>query len=800
MRTCKKYQFTNCSCSQDAVDSEKENENKNGIGVVRPEDLKTVNLRANLLKGNIILGNYGNLTQLDVSENSIESLDLTALDKLQNVQCSRNKLQDLSLNGSSLTSLIAGNNNLKNLTISPKPSKLKHLDISYNSLEKLPEWLGACHHLRTLFASHNNLASLPDHLFCSELSCLQTLQLSFNKLATLPQVIRHIPLQQLFLQSNQISSLPQHFFLASSRMKILNLTKNCLEELPSAIGDGHQLERLYLTANKITTISALTRFTNLRVLHVAYNNVTHLPDVCVGSWPDMEELVLSGNRIDRLPGSIGQWQHLRVLRLHSNQIIACPSLSLSTSLRVLDLANNQLDRVSLTTLVPKQLQFLDISGNSRLHVDPKQFQAYRTQRKVSLVDVSGQNRDSLPSIPHHQEINPNELNIPWTLGFSETAGQRDRLCISQLRLTAFCNTEALLGLFDAGNNTELPQLLSEAIPRILLEERTVKETACDYMKYTLLSAHRELKEKGQRCGVCAMVCHICRERGPGARKCTLRIASVGEAKAVLSRKEGTLTLAHVPTQLTRSQIGSSAMFPLVVPDPHVTELTLRDNDEFIIIANKRLWEVLNPDDAVSEVKNIQEPVLAAKRLQDLAQSYGVEDNLSIIVLRFHQSHQAQLIRELKTNDSCWCDGEGDRSSPSGQSEQASCNKPCIRESVRQYVADKTEFLDCHNYQSVLMRENGTRKMSAKLLNPDGHLADCEESSSERSGHLSEEQFRCWEYMLEQNTQMLFDKELDTLSRGLMRRSVPVRQGLWARTRSNPHLDNDPQQPFLSRYQ
>nr|CAD7442805.1 unnamed protein product [Timema bartmani] len=51
-----------------------------------------------------------NLTQLDVSENSIETLDLTALGKLESVQCSKNKLSELSLNGKSLVSLIAGNN------------------------------------------------------------------------------------------------------------------------------------------------------------------------------------------------------------------------------------------------------------------------------------------------------------------------------------------------------------------------------------------------------------------------------------------------------------------------------------------------------------------------------------------------------------------------------------------------------------------------------------------------------------------------------------------------------------------
>lgn len=74
------------------------------------------------------------------------------------------------------------------------------------------------------------------------------------------------------------------------------------------------------------------------------------------------------------------------------------------------------------------------------------------------------------------------------------------------------------------------------------------------------------------------------------------------------------------------------------------------------------------------------------------------------------------------------------------------------------------------------------------------LVTLQMSCSFRSGgHLSEEQFRCWEYMLERNTQMLFDKELDTLSRGFARRSMPQRPsaiGMWpTRTKSSPHLNS-----------
>lgn len=54
---------------------------------------------------------------------------------------------------------------------------------------------------------------------------------------------------------------------------------------------------------------------------------------------------------------------------------------------------------------------------------------------------------------------------------------------------------------------------------------------------------------GQRCGMCAALCHISRQKVGGPRRYVLRIASVGEAKALLSRTTGSLTLAHTPPQV-----------------------------------------------------------------------------------------------------------------------------------------------------------------------------------------------------------------------------------------------------------
>ncbi|XP_043275194.1 uncharacterized protein Phlpp [Venturia canescens] len=830
-------------------------------------NLHKVNLRNNQLKGSIILGNYGNLTHLDVSENSIEKLDVSALQGLQSARCARNALTELTLCGRNLVSLIAGNNKLKKLIIEPAPMNLEHLDVSYNSLEALPEWIPDLPVLRALFASHNALTALPDRLL-SQPSRLEVLHLPHNRLQALPPPRNPLNIVHLTLQGNALTALPTSFFANTERMKVLNLSNNRLSELPysdegcKSRSSRHTLEKLYLTGNCLTdaALDALAKLPALRVLHLAYNVLDTLPESCIAAWSDLEELVMSGNRLQYLPDNVANLQHLRVLRVHSNRLLTCPTFNKSKSLMVLDLAHNQLDRINLASLVPPQLQFLDISCNTRLHVDPRQFQVYRSQRPVSLVDVSGQNRASLPSHPHQQEIVRSEkgLDQPWRLGFSETAGSRETLYVSQLRMPTFCNVEGVFGIFDGGTNQEAPSALQEMIPRLLLEERTIRETSKDYLKYTLLSAHRELKENGQKYGTDATLVHITRipsvQGYPRtSRKYSLKVAASGEAKAVLCRAAGPLVLA--PTRknvLVKNQLGNAAMFPLVVPDPTVEEVNLEDDDEFVIIANRRLWEVLSVQEAVREARAEASPVLAAKRLQDLAQAYGAEDNISVIVLRLTGPGTGdldQLMRELRHavtksrgqgEGSCSCpcclppnphkppapccchvndgyylngvlknivnrggnsrNGSGrffkngqntenaslpyndDRSSPSGQSDQTSDSTFKIRHpSGRGWSGSAASRAATKNRQGVMIQENGARKFVNGLTAP-------EDAISERSGGpLSEEQFRCWEYMLEQNTQLLFDKELDTLAR------VPLRRG---QSRSTPQLAGN--LPFLSK--
>lgn len=60
--------------------------------------------------------------------------------------------------------------------------------------------------------------------------------------------------------------------------------------------------------------------------------------------------------------------------------------------------------------------------------------------------------------------------------------------------------------------------------------------------------------------------------------------------------------------------------------------------------------MVGTQEAVNLVRPISDPVLAAKKLQDTAQSYGCEENLSVLVLQIHSivTDADPFVRELRS--------------------------------------------------------------------------------------------------------------------------------------------------------
>lgn len=807
--------------SRNLISSLEDTDNPMGPEEERSDDyrapLTCVDLRHNRLKGSIILGNYEHLVSLDLSHNAVEVLVVSALRSLRELRASNNVLQHIAVHGASLKTLHAPYNQLESLTTTVPPIYLVEVDLSHNKLRSLPQWLSGCSDLTTLHASNNQLTSLPEHLFCSELSSLCSLHLAHNKIANIPSMPRlRAPLKELLLHNNCIQSLPENFFSVCDRLCTLNLTNNRLTSLPAARGpSSHCLERLYLTANCLTddVADVIVAFRGLKILHLAYNCISYLPESCINFWPDIEELVLSGNTFSKLPENLPQLNNIKVVRAHSNRLKTIPMFACSASIKILDLAHNELDSIDLRLLAPKQLKFLDISCNKRLQMDPSQFHAYRCQRPMSLVDVTGKH-----SIPWQQKTNYEELSTtnPWSVGFSECPNRLLQLSCAQIRLPTFCNKEGLFAIIDGESDLEVPKILQQCLPGLVLEEKSIKETVNEYMKYVVLSAHRELKEKGQRKGACLIMCHISpvitqdNAFGNTPKRYNVRLANVGNTKAVLSRRNGPLSLGIE----NNKRLGYSARYPNTVPDPDVIQTIIKEDDEFLILANGHFWSVVDVDTAVCEIRAERNPVLAAKRLQDLAQSYGVDECISVLIIRFDtgRTDVDLLMRELRQTininkstcrPDCCCSRlescchsvipskpNSDRSSPSGQSDRP-----------------PSELLGPHHYASVRSHNRASERRSCRTGVARAIRVRVEEDKEDDTPNderpPTDEQFKCWEYMLEQNTQMIFDKELDNLSKG-MKSNVSSLRNVKGLSGSSPQLHLSGRQnkngvPFLSKH-
>ncbi|SPP86222.1 protein phosphatase PHLPP-like protein [Drosophila guanche] len=765
-------------------------EEANGSGS-SPTTPQKLSLKGSQLGGSILIGNYNYLTQLEVCENEMEVLDLSSLAQLETLKCSRNKLMELIVNATNLQALLADHNCLHNISTSnthPVPLKLHRIDISHNNFIELPNWIGACSSLSTLDASHNRLANITGLLRNYRINQLLALNLSYNEL----QQLEYLPegfgsLQQLHLQSNELQGLPDNFFAVThSRLETFNATCNKLSTLPRYEQNNHAaLVHLFLAGNQLndSIFEALHNAARLKVLHIAYNRIGILPPACVRNWSELEILVLSGNMLHQLPEEVATLDHLKVLRCCNNLLLCTPQLAKLGKLKVLDLSHNHLDRVNLLSLVPsRNLKYLDLSGNLQLQVDEQQFKVCQTQsqRNWSLIDVSGHNRAALPTSTLRlapAQGNRNK-NSPWIMGFAETPGLGDcrKLLVCQLRAANYGGAdEDLYGMFEAADgNGRVAQEMAQLVPDLMKQEQLVRDAPLrDYMKFTLLSAQ-------QQCGSVrsAALFHLTRTRAPSmvrplkSKRYVLRMASVGRLDAYLVRRTSQLRLTDIES--SAKDLGPS----LAMPDPQVLELTLSNDDEYLVVGNAQLWSVMDVGRAAREIRKEENALLAAKRLVDIAQSFGASENLSVIVVRFRHlgTDVDHLIRELKqsvckkppllqppTVSVCkrtCCDRSNacrhraidhdplaGRSSPSGQSDRDLLPKDAPS------VVPNDEFILAH----------------ARVMQEEQQLEMLDETESV----LSEEQFKCWEYMLEQNTQLLFDKELNTISKSFTKqRAIP----------------------------
>nr|XP_015815431.2 lumican [Nothobranchius furzeri] len=219
-----------------------------------------------LTNAKIEKGTIDKLTALEkffFSFNEITEPIIPPSKSLEELKMMNNKLSKfpsgLLTDKENLTSVSLQHNELTSEAIGDAfkgPKKLLSLDVSHNKLKKLPTGIPAS--VEILYADYNEIDKVGAG-FLKKLPSLQYLRLSHNKL--------------------QDSSIPSGVFNVTSLVE-LDLSFNKLQSIPEV---NEQLEQLYLQANEINKfdLSSFCKFTGplnysrLKHLRLDANNVTY---------------------------------------------------------------------------------------------------------------------------------------------------------------------------------------------------------------------------------------------------------------------------------------------------------------------------------------------------------------------------------------------------------------------------------------------------------------------------------------------------------------------------------------------
>lgn len=195
-------------------------------------------------------------------------------------------------------------------------------------------------------------------------SRIRVVSLQHNRLEELPVRIGHLwNLDTLDVSHNRLGALPEDMGQLSG-LRVLLATGNQLCWLPKALGTLSCLQVLNVSGNQLDSMPPpLLELRSLRALYVGGNRLEHVSKD-IGKLEKLEVLYLGGNRLQELPAELGSLSQLQSLVLSQNRLVTLPSsLSCLRRLRSLALHDNLLTTLPPCVVRLQNLVELSLRGN-----------------------------------------------------------------------------------------------------------------------------------------------------------------------------------------------------------------------------------------------------------------------------------------------------------------------------------------------------------------------------------------------------------------------------------------------------
>ncbi|KAG8890172.1 cysteinyl-tRNA synthetase [Tulasnella sp. 332] len=582
--------------------------------------------------------------------------------------------------------LLSGSNN--HLSILPTDigclTKLESLQIHNNNVKIVPATIWKCQSLINFNASSNLIGTWQDPL--DEVPVGDT----DRKLSTVSALGRSMPplsicLETLYLADNRLSDeILFHTLTPMRNLKVLNLSFNDIYELPPfRLQMFAGLRELYLSGNKLTSLPGedLYRLQHLRVLFLDVNKLQTLPTELT-KVKTLECLDVGNNM---LKYNVTNWQF--DWNWNFNRELRYLNLSGNKRLEIKNATNHLTDFSELSQL--RLLGLMDVT----LSVNPSIPDGSEERRvRTSPSDVNGMAYGIADTLGWFDTVGGSaglklsmfDLVVPSFRGRNNEAIfgmfgrhvpiQNSNRAISN-RLTCFLQTH-FTNTFDSALDALKPEF-GEGVPDAL--RRAFLALNKDFYQSLKppegnlprkMSGHHSAAVGAatveMRSAASGLVLYVVDE--PGNRM--MYVANTGSIGAVVARKHANptqLSANHDPfdrnetarirtaegwvspkgtvndeLDISRS-FGVYHLLPAVNARPDVTAVPITDQDEFVIIGNRGLWDHVSSQTAVDIARlSIDDPMIAAQRLRDYAMSYGATGSTMIMIVSIGDLFKPQI--------------------------------------------------------------------------------------------------------------------------------------------------------------
>ena len=129
-------------------------------------------------------------------------------------------------------------------------------------------------------------------------------------------------LEVMDLSMNRLSALPDDFG-RFSKLKIAFFSDNLFTELPRVLADCRELSMIGFKSNQIAHVPENSLPGTTRWLILTNNRITRLP-ASIGKCTRLQKVALAGNFLTGLPAEMAECRNLELLRISANKLTALP--------------------------------------------------------------------------------------------------------------------------------------------------------------------------------------------------------------------------------------------------------------------------------------------------------------------------------------------------------------------------------------------------------------------------------------------------------------------------------------------